>query len=113
MNAIVAVEIGGDHGAMEGGKADLIEQVELDGGEVAVAEERLGVTADAGEVEAGQEVVRAVASADGGDERGVGVRECVVEVCDSMGGGTGEEDGTALQGVGSETRLESKLAEAV
>jgi hypothetical protein len=100
-------------GPWKGRKADLIEKVELDGGEVAVSKERLGVLADEGKVDAGEEVVGAVAAANGGDEGGVGVGKGGVEVGEAMTGSSGEEQRSALKGVWSEARLEAELAEAV
>jgi len=113
VDTVFAVEVGRDHGAVEGRKAELIEQVELDGGEVAVAEERLGVPANELKVEAGEQVVGFVAAADGCDERCVGVQECAVEVIEAMAGRSGEEDGSALESVGSKTRLKAEFAETV
>ena len=97
---------------MEGGKAEPIEQVELDGSEIAVGEEGLGVFADEIEIEAGEEVVGAIATTDGGNSRGVGVGECAVEVGEAMAGSAGEEEGAALKGVGAEAGLEAEVAEA-
>jgi hypothetical protein len=112
VDTVFAVEVGGDHGAMEGGKAEPIEQVELDGSEIAVGEEGLGVFADEIEIEAGEEVVGAIATTDGGNSRGVGVGECAVEVGEAMAGSAGEEEGAALKGVGPEAGLEAEVAEA-
>jgi hypothetical protein len=91
VDAIFAVKVGGDHGTVEGGKAEVIEQMELNGGEVAVSEKRLWVFANEFEVEAGEQVVGAIAATDGGDERGIWVDECAVEVIEAMAGDSSEE----------------------
>jgi len=95
---------------MESGQTELIEKVKLDGREVAVSEERLGVFADELKIEAGKEVVGAIAATDGDDERGVGVGEGFVEVGEAMARNSGEEEWSALKGVGTEARLEAKFA---
>jgi hypothetical protein len=92
---------------MEGRKAEPIEEMELDSGQVAVAEEGLGVFANELEIQAGKKVVGAIATTDGGDERCVGVGERSVEVIEAMAGCSGEEEGSALEGVGSEAWFES------
>jgi len=54
--------------------------VELDAGEIAVGEEGLGVVADQVQVETFEEVVGAVAAAQGHDGGGAGIGEGGVEV---------------------------------
>ena len=56
-HAVFEIKIGGEHGTVKGGKSQLVEQVELDTGEIAVGEERLGMRGDNGEVEAVEEIV--------------------------------------------------------
>jgi hypothetical protein len=113
VDAVFAVKVGRDHGAVEGGKADFIEQVELDGCEVAIAEERLGMSSDELQIEAGKKVIGAVATADRGNERGVGIHECAVDVRKAMSGDSGEEERAAFQRVWTEARLEAEFAEVV
>jgi hypothetical protein len=113
VDTVFAVEVGGNHGAVEGRKAEFVEKMELDGSQVAVGEKRFGVLANEFEIEAGEKVVRAVAAANGGDERGVGIRESAVKIFNAMAGGSGEEQGSALEGVRSETRLEAEIAEMI
>ena len=55
MYAVCKIKIGGEHGAVEGGQAQLIEEMELDAGEIAVGEERLGMLRDRFEVQACRE----------------------------------------------------------
>ena len=57
MHAVGKIEIRGEHGAVKGWKANLVEQMELDAGEVAVSKERLGMRGDCCEVEAVEQVV--------------------------------------------------------
>jgi hypothetical protein len=112
MDTVFAVEVGGDHGAVERGKAELIEKVKLDSCEVAVAKKRLGILPDELKIEAGKEIVGPVAAADGDDERGVGVGEGFVKVSEPMASNSSEEEWPAFKRVGSEARLEAKFAEA-
>jgi uncharacterized hydantoinase/oxoprolinase family protein len=112
VDAVFTVEVGGYHGTVKSGKAELIEKVKLDGCEVAVAEEWLGILADELKIKTGEKVVGAVAAADGDDERGVGVGEGFVEVSEPMASNSSEEEWPAFKRVGSEARLEAKLAEA-
>ena len=57
MHAVWKTKIGGEHGAVKGGKAQFVEQVELDAGEIAVSEKRLRMRGDDGEVEAVEQIV--------------------------------------------------------
>jgi hypothetical protein len=91
----------------------MIEKVELDGGEVAVAKKRLGVLPDEVEIKAGKKVVGAVAASDCGNERCVGVQECAVEVFEAMADRSSEEERSALKRVGTEARLKTEVAEAI
>ena len=102
VHAVVESEIGGDHGAVEGGQAELIEQAKLDAGEVAIGEERLGVFANQFEVEAREQIVGAVAAAHAGDDAGVGVGECGVQIGEALLGGSGEEEWAACLGMCAE-----------
>ena len=43
MDAVFKIEIGGDHGAVKCGQAELVEQMQLHAGQVAVGEEGLGM----------------------------------------------------------------------
>ena len=46
MYSVFEIEIGGEHGAVKGGKTQLVEEMELDAGEVAVGEKWLGMRGD-------------------------------------------------------------------
>ena len=65
MNAVGKIEIRGQHGAVKGGQAQLIEQAELDAGQIAVGEEWLGMRGDGFEIQAIEQIVRSVAAAQG------------------------------------------------
>ena len=70
MYAVFKIKIGGQHGTVECGKAQFVEEAELHAGEIAVGEERLGMCGDEFEVQAFEQIIRPVAAAEGHDGAG-------------------------------------------
>ena len=84
VHAVGKIEIRGEHGAVKGGQANLVEQVELDAGQVAVGKERLGMRGDCFEIEAVEQVVRSVAAANAHDGGCVRIGEGGVQIGEAL-----------------------------
>ncbi len=113
VNAVFAGEVGGDHGTVEAGQVEGVEECDLEGGEVAVAEERLGVIAENVHIEGVEEVVAAV-SATGCEEDADGVvGECGVEIEETLFDSAGEVEWAAGEHVGRFDGEEAEVAEAL
>ena len=108
MYSVWKIKIGGEHGAVEGGKAQLVEQMELDAGEIAVGEKRLGMCGDGCEVETFEEVIRSVAAAEGHDGAGCWIGKSGVKIGEALSGGSREVERLAKQCVGAWRRHEAK-----
>ena len=111
MNAGLDGKIRGDHGAVKGGKANLIEQPGLNGSHIAVGEEGFGVGADQVEVETVEEVVGSVTATgtnDGGDVR---IRKSAMQIAEPLLKRTGKIRGVLAGCVLFSDHLVAKLAE--
>ena len=75
--------------------------MELDAGEIAVGEKRLGMSGDGCEVETFEEVIRSVAAAMGHDGAGLRIGEGRVEIGEALGSSSGEVERLAKERVGS------------
>ena len=112
MYAVWKIKIGGEHGAVEGGKAELVEKAELNAGEIAVRKKWLGMSGDGCEVEAVEQVIRTVAAAEGHDGAGIRIGKCGVEIGEALGASSGKVERPAMQRVGARLGREAESFES-
>ena len=94
---VLKIKIRGQHGAVKSGQAQLVEQVQLDAGEIAIGEEGLGVRGDGFEVQAVEQVIRSVAAAQGHDGAGVRIGKSRVQVGEALSGSSGKVERPVLE----------------
>ena len=113
MHAVFESKIRSDHGSVKRGKAEVVEQVKLDAGQIAVGEERLGMLSDQREIEAIEQVVGAVPATHAGNDGAVWIGECSVQIGEALLRRSGKEERPAFLSVCAEAGSEAECAQAL
>ena len=113
MNSVIERKIRSNHGSVKDRKAEVVEQVKLDAGQIAVGEERFRVLLDEREIEAIEQIIGAVATTHAGNDGAVWIGECRVKICEALFRSTGKKERPAFLSICAEAGSEAECAQAL